>query len=75
MVSQLEKTHDLHNRVAVEIVKFQVMAAAEHIDVDQVYQTLLRMVNMTVLTDESFKVYVPHSMCIFRALADTTVAP
>jgi hypothetical protein len=51
------------------------MAAAEHIDVDQVYQTLLRMVNMTVLTDESFKVYVPHSMCIFRALADTTVAP
>lgn len=67
MINQLEKTHGLQNRVALEIVKFQVMAAGDQVDADQVHQALLRMVNMTVLTEDSFKTYVQF---ILRAPTD-----
>lgn len=51
-------THGLHNRIAVEVIKLQVMVAGDNVDAEQIHQALLRLINMLVLTEDSFKTYV-----------------
>ncbi|SMY19302.1 unnamed protein product [Zymoseptoria tritici ST99CH_1A5] len=55
ILEQLEATHGLYNRVAVQATRFRILAAQRQIDEELILQSLLRIVKMTVLTESSFK--------------------
>ena len=68
LVRQLEEAHGMSNRIAVALLRFQILTAEEPIDLDQVDAVMTRMVRRVVLTDSSFKMYaLAHLVLIVRA--------
>ncbi|TKA83433.1 hypothetical protein B0A55_00323 [Friedmanniomyces simplex] len=55
LIEQLETAYGMSNRIAVTLMRFQILTASEPIDLAQVDAVIARMIRQAVLTDKSFK--------------------
>lgn len=55
MIDALETTYGLGNRVAVSLMRFDVCIADEPVDIPFIRSTLLRMLKLGVMTEQTFK--------------------
>ncbi|KAF2629751.1 SPO22-domain-containing protein [Macroventuria anomochaeta] len=51
---------DYGDKMAVSLLKIELLSAAEHVDEDEYYQVLARMIRTIVLNDTNFKTLVHH---------------
>lgn len=54
-VDQLESAYGMSNRIAVSVMRFQILTARQPVDVGQLSTVLQHMMRLSVMTDKSFK--------------------
>lgn len=64
LVLQLDTVHGLGNRTAVYLLKFNLLIADPKEDTQLIYETVSRMIVLTVLTDKSFRLFVDHLLSL-----------
>ncbi|KAK0871741.1 sporulation-specific protein 22 [Friedmanniomyces endolithicus] len=55
LIEQLETAYGMSNRVAVSLMRFQILTASKPVDLAQVDAVIAQMTRQAVLTDKSFK--------------------
>lgn len=55
LVDELEASHGLGNRIAVQLLRLQVVLAGEHIAEDKLNNVMARIIRSAVLSEQSFK--------------------
>jgi len=58
IIDQLESAYGMSNRIAVSLMRFQILTNSQPVDADQLSAILQHLIRLAVITDKSFKTLV-----------------